>query len=167
MQAQYSPNLWCINSLTVWDKEQHALMQINSWHIAYYVATSPSYFTHACITFLCIRCISNAGMLQNRLSSFLMSGHNFETKLYRSRNTLRIRVGVSLGRIRYIYLFTDSLCILGDFHAVNMSHILLPPGKYGIWLIFLLPTSTIWTFESSWQFVHSKIEIYTARKKFL
>ncbi len=24
-----------------------------------------------------------------------------------------------------------------------MSHILLPPGKYGIWLIFLLPTSTI------------------------
>ncbi len=21
-----------------------------------------------------------------------------------------------------------------------MSHILLPPGKYGIWLIFLLPT---------------------------
>ncbi len=23
---------------------------------------------------------------------------------------------------------------------MNMSHILLPPGKYGRWLIFLLPT---------------------------
>ena len=34
----------------------------------------------------------------------------------------------------FLILFTDSLCILDDIHAMNMSHTLLPPGKYGIWL---------------------------------
>ncbi len=59
-------------------------------------------------------------------------------------------------------LFTDSVRILGDFQWI-WAIFYFPQGSMEYGSYFLLPTSTIWTFESSWQFVHSKIALQHAK----